>query len=194
MTLALLALLACAPAVVDEPAAPVAAYDMSAPLPADSVYQLEAPLVGADAGALGLDIHRGHPTLISMFYASCPMACPMLVADIQSLEAKLTKEERADLRVLLVSLDPDRDTPEALTEAQERYNLDTTRWTLTRTEEFHVREIAAVLGIQYRSLADGEMNHSSIITVLDRDGRIDAKLEGLQKDPEPLIAALRKSK
>jgi cytochrome oxidase Cu insertion factor (SCO1/SenC/PrrC family) len=41
-------------------------------------------------------------------------ACPLLVAKVKALEAKLSAGARKDTRVLLVSFDPDRDTAEAL--------------------------------------------------------------------------------
>ncbi len=160
-------------------------------LPADSLYTVSIPLVDDRGEPLGLDWGRGHPTLISMFYASCPTACPMLVNEVKGLEAKLRPEERADLRVLLVSLDPERDDPAALARAAERYGVHSERWRLTRTEPEHVRTLAALLDIQYRDLPNGEMNHSSVLTLLDRRGRVVARREGLGGTVDPLVEALR---
>jgi len=192
MTPLLFGLLACG--LGDPPVDPFAAQveaALAAPLPEDSLYTMELPLVDSHGEEASLAAGHGHPTLISMFYASCPTACPMLVGEVQSMEARLTPEERADLRVVLVSLDPDRDTPEALAEAAERYGVDGTRWTLNRTEDAHVRTLSALLDIQYRDLPDGEMNHSSILTLLDRQGRVVARREGLGGTVDPLVEALR---
>jgi cytochrome oxidase Cu insertion factor (SCO1/SenC/PrrC family) len=49
---------------------------------ADSIYELSAVLVDQGGTRVGLDLFRGHPVLISMFYASCGDACPLLVAEI----------------------------------------------------------------------------------------------------------------
>lgn len=49
--------------------------------------------------------------------------------------------------------------------------LDPARWTLARTEAHAVRQLAAVLGVRYRALADGGFNHTSELVLLDRDGR-----------------------
>ncbi len=57
---------------------------------------------------------RGHPVLIAMFNATCPDACPLLIADLQRIEGELPSRIKADLRIVLVSLDPERDTPDAL--------------------------------------------------------------------------------
>jgi protein SCO1/2 len=161
------------------------------PLPTDSLYQLPVTAVDQTGAPSALDRFRGQPVLISMFYASCPAACPLLIRDIQALEAALPAPERAQLRVLLVSLDPARDTPEALAAALAQVQADPGRWAMLRTAPGDVRAVAAALGIRYRPTPDGEMNHSSILTVLDADGRPKARLEGLGRDPAPLVEALR---
>ncbi len=182
-----LVLLACS-ATPEDPIAE--AYDYGSPVPGTSLYQLDVDLVDQDGEATTLAEYRGHPVIISMFYASCPTACPLLISDVLALEEALPAEVLADTRVLLVSLDPDRDDPEALQGVVRTRSLDTDRWTLSRAELDDVRLVAASLSVSYRALADGEMNHSSILTVLDRDGVPVATLEGLRQDPAPLVEAL----
>jgi hypothetical protein len=68
--------------------------------------------------------------------------------------------------------------------------VDTVRWTLSRAALVDVRLVAAAVCVSYRALDDGEMNHSSILTALDRDGVPVFQLEGLRQDPTALVAAL----
>ncbi len=93
-------------------------------LPGDSLYQLPVVGVSQTGSETRWDAQRGHPVVVSMFYASCPAACPMLIADLQSFENSLSTEEKQDLRVVLVSLDPERDTPEALAKIAAEHGLD----------------------------------------------------------------------
>lgn len=144
----------------------------AAEIPDTSVYQLHAQLTDQDGRATTLDVHRGRPTLVTMFYASCPNVCPMLIASMRRMEQQLPPDSRERLRVLLVSLDPERDTPAALKVLAERYRVDAHRWTFARAQDGDVRKLAAVLGIRYRKLPDGEFNHSTVITLLDASGRI----------------------
>jgi SCO1/SenC len=97
-----------------------------AELPSDSIYQLRAQLTTQTATSAGLDLHRGHPTLISMFYGSCPAACPMLITALQVYESHLDEPSQARLRVLLVSFDPQRDTPEQLDRLARLHRADLT--------------------------------------------------------------------
>jgi SCO1/SenC len=56
----------------------------------------------------------------AMFYAACTTACPMLIAAMQLYESHLDESSRAQLRVLLVSFDAARDTPQQLDPRQRR--------------------------------------------------------------------------
>lgn len=157
----------------------------------NSIYQMPVALTDQDNNTFGLDVFNDHPIIISMFYGKCPHVCPLLISTIQLTEKQLTPEQRKNLRVLLVSLDPENDTPAALKAVAAKQNVDTTRWKLTRAEEQDVRKIAAVLGIRYRGLPDGEFNHSTILTLLDRSGAIRAKSSKLAAVDEEFLGIIR---
>jgi protein SCO1 len=163
----------------------------AAPPRGDSVYALAAPLVDQRGRTVGLDLFRGHPVLISMFYANCPDACPLLIADLQRMERELPPRINADLRIVLVSLDPERDTPDALQALARTRQVDESRWRLLRAPEDTVRDIAALLGVKYRRLPDGSFNHSSVITLLDPDGAVVARDDAIGGPHEALLRGLR---
>lgn len=158
--------------------------------PPASIYHLDAELTNQAGEPVGLDLYRGHPVVITMFYASCPAACPLLIDTIRAVERSLDPKVTAGLRVLMVSVDPERDNPAALTALAKTRRIDLSRWTLATADEATVRKIAAMLSIQYRKLPDGEFNHSSVLTVLSRDGEIRRQSSLLGRvDPE-IAAAL----
>jgi len=164
----------------------------SAPRPAasgPSLYDLALPLTSSSGGSVGLDVDRGHPTLISMFYGSCAASCPVLIGTIARALDQLPEDVRGDARVLLVSFDPARDTPERLRELAAAHHLDD-RWTLASARDSDARTLAAVLGIRYRVVARGQFFHTSAVVALDRAGRTTARMDGLG-DPTQLVAALR---
>lgn len=155
-----------------------------------SIYQLETRLTDQNGQTVGLDVFRGQPVLISMFYASCPMACPLLINDIKRLEQRLEPEVLNQTRVLLVSMDAERDTPKALTLLAEERGLDLNRWRLTSTPEAQARELAAILGIKYRRLSDGNFDHTSVITLLDANGNMEGRIEGAGQPSDALVKRL----
>ena len=152
-----------------------------------SLYQLHEKLLSQDGKAIDLDLYRGKPVLVTMFYASCPATCPLIIDTLRAVERKLDEPKRNQLRVLLVSIDPERDTPAALRKLADERHIDTSRWTLAHADAAAVRRIAAALSIQYRKLPDGQFSHSAIISALAVDGKIVAQSAELgHADPELL--------
>jgi protein SCO1/2 len=156
-----------------------------------SLYQLELTLTDQSARVRDFDLYRGQPTLVTMFYGSCPMACPLLIDTVRAIESTLTPQERARVRVLMVSVDPERDTPEALAALARQRRIDLQRWTLARADANDVRMLAAALNIQYRRLPNGEYNHTSVISLLGADGRMLQQTSVLGRAEPEFVAALK---
>ena len=164
------------------------------PLPGESVYRLSTTLTDQHGKRFDWSKRRGKPQLVSMFYTSCRYICPLIVDSGKAVEKQLTPEERKRLGILLISMDPARDTPAALMSVATKRKLDPARWTLASPAQADVRKIAGVLGIRYRALADGEFNHTSALVLLDGEGRILARTEqmGAKVDPE-FMAEVRRA-
>lgn len=164
------------------------------PLPGDSIYQLPLPLTDSQGQTRDWRALRGKPRLVSMFYTSCQYICPLIIESGKAVERQLTPAQQKRLGVLLVSMDPARDTPAALKKVVDQRKLDLSRWTLATPPANDVRSVAAVLGIRYRQLADGEFNHSSMLILVDANGRILARTEKIGSQPDPeFVAAVRKA-
>ena len=181
--LVLCMLAACGGAVdpVPPPQPPVARAQSTEP----SLYELGLTLRDATGQRIGLDVSRGHPVVLTMFYASCNVACPVLIDDVRRTLAQLPP----DVQVVLVSFDAERDTPAALAALAKARGLDG-RWTLAAADPADARELAAAFGYRYRKLENGEFFHGSTIVLLDEAGRPLAKTEGFGQHAT-LVAALR---
>ncbi len=156
----------------------------------ESIYLIGGDYESHDGKKVSLEILRGKPVLISMFYGTCPHACPMLITDLKRVEQALPEALREKVQVVLVTFDPARDTPASMKALLEAHRVDTGRWTMMRTAPEKVQELAAVLGIKYRFAAGGAINHSTVITLLDAEGRIVERLEGLRQPEGPLVEKL----
>ena len=178
-----LALLLLATATFARAAAPVCCVELasSAPLAARSLYQLDATWTDDAARPVKLASLRGRPVVLTMFFASCESACPILVSEMQRLRAALPAAMREKARFVLVSFDTARDTPAVLAACRERAALDA-GWMLLRGEAAAVQELAMLLGVKYRQDARGQFSHSNLITVLNAEGEIVHQRPGLQGD------------
>ena len=175
-------------------AAPSPAPAAATPLPRDSVYQLALPLTDQHGRTSDWRSRRGKPQLVSMFYTSCKYICPLIVDSGKAIEHRLAPAERARIGIVLISMDPARDTPAALRRVFDKRGLDAGRWLLAAPPAADVRTVAGLLGIRYRQLADGEFNHTSALVLLDAEGRILARSEQVGSTPDPaFVAAVRKA-
>ncbi len=159
----------------------------------DSLYQLPVSLTTSRGEALELSSLRGRALLVTMFYSRCTSVCPILTMTLQRLDGKLSRVEQSNLRVLMVSLDADHETPATLAAFAEEHHLDPSRWIVARASGADVRALAAALGIRYRALPDGTFNHSTVISLLDREGVVRASSTTLTAVDEDFIGAVRRT-
>lgn len=178
------ALVVCTPGAGADPAV--------APLPRDSVYQLDARMTDQAGQPRAFGSLRGRARVVTMFYTSCQLVCPLIVERVRTIEKALTSRELERVGLVLISMDPLRDSPEALRRVMEERRLDASRWTLLRPDPADLRALAGVLGVRYRELEDGEFNHTTALVLLDADGRIVARTDQVSagRDAE-FVAAVR---
>lgn len=162
-----------------------------APLSGRSVFQLEGAWSDQEGQGFTLSQLRGKPTVVVMFYGTCLHVCPILVRDAQRVEEALTPDERAKLQVLLVTVDPARDSAEQLKKYAAEKKLDLARWHLLRGDEGQTRELAAVLGVKYRLHPNGDISHSNLVTLLNAEGEVVHQTEGLRQPVEPMVGEFR---
>ena len=115
----------------------------------------------------------------------------MIFDPIRATLAKGGKPAHDGVRVLMVTVDPERDSVAALKKTASAHGADD-RWQVARANASGTREVAALLGVQYRRLADGDFNHSSTILLLDAEGRINARTNTLGAVDPKLVDAMRK--
>lgn len=160
------------------------------PLPPASIWQLPGTFTDVSGRDLELSGLAGRPVALVMFYGSCRHACPILFGDMLRLEATLSEATRAETRFVMVTIDPERDTLEALGQMAVAYELDLSRWMLLRAEPDVTLELATLLGVRYRGQTDGQISHSNLITILDSNGVIAGQFEGLRHPTQPIADAV----
>jgi protein SCO1 len=146
-----------------------------------SIYQAESSWTTDQQKQIKLGDLRGKPQVVLMFFSRCTTACPVLINDLKRISAALTPEERAQVGFTLVSFDAQQDTPSALAEYRGKWNLSDEHWTFLSGRPDDIRELAMLLGIQFKETADG-FAHSNVITLLNARGEIVHQQVGLNSD------------
>jgi len=134
---------------------------------------------------------KGKWSLVYFGYTHCPDACPTALNDI-SIALEDLGAKRDAVRPVFITVDPERDTPEAL----KAYvtSFDAPILALTGTPE-QVAQAAKAYRVYYakhpEAGGDYSMDHSSVIYVMDPEGRFTASFTH-QSVPEEIAERLKK--
>lgn len=136
----------------------VAAFLVASPTPAGAedararAYFTDLVLENQDGRPVRFysDVLEGRIVVIGTFYTHCPDACPLLVHKLKSVEKSLRETKNGAVEFVLISVDPERDTPRAMRRFARRLKIDRPGWTLLSGEPTRVHDILKRLG-QYRT-------------------------------------------
>ena len=120
---------------------------------------------------------NGSWTFIYVGYTFCPDACPLSLQTLSRMYAGLTEQNAADnVRTLLVSVDPERDTPERLKEYVKYFDESFVGATGTNQNlAAFAKQISAVYSVpEDRSKKDYLVDHSSSIVLINPNAEVHA--------------------
>lgn len=131
-----------------------------------------------------LESFRGRPVLVGFAFAHCQTVCPLIVSDM--LGAQRSLEETP--AVVIVTLDPWRDTPGRLPSMARQWGLGADAHVLSGEPVRVERTLNAWRVPRVRNQKTGDIAHPSIVYVVDRNGRIAFAVSG---GAEAISAAVR---
>lgn len=134
-------------------------------------------LVDQDGNAVADGDLRGAILVVDFIFTSCPDVCPLLTQRMADLQQRLPRAERGvPIRLVSISVDPERDTPEALRAFAAQYGAQTDQWRFLTGEPGHVAEVIAGFKVAAQKMADeGEdyhVVHSEKFLLVDVDGSV----------------------
>ncbi|MEW5849596.1 MAG: SCO family protein [Myxococcota bacterium] len=116
---------------------------------------------------------RGRVVVITGVYSTCATACPMIVQQAKGVIRDLPAELAAQVSVLGVSLDPERDTPESLARMATLHRVSPPQFYFLGGEPTQVNTLLDSLGFERRrNPQTGTIDHASMYIVVDKTGRI----------------------
>ncbi len=145
----------------------------------DGIFLFDSPralpavtLQSATGGQWTTDDLQGQWNLLFFGYTFCPDICPTTMAELRQLAASLPPEDAARLRVTMVSVDPQRDTPKQMAEYLNFFSPDFHGAT---GDSQQLAQLAAALSIAYIEPDTGSANylvdHSGQVVLIDPKGR-----------------------
>ena len=136
---------------------------------------------------------RGEPVGVTFLYTTCPevAACPMTTAKFSRLDAMLREKKFGHL--IVVTVDPEHDTPAVLKEYAEKAGADPARWSFLTGEPVAVADVASRFGILY-SKKGSQILHQQGVAVVDPEGRLATIYYGDLWQPEHVLRDMEKAR
>ncbi len=138
----------------------------------ESIYNVTSIWQNRFSHKIRLDSLRGKIQVVAMVYTHCEYACPRILADIKRIRNALSEPALNQTNFVIVSIDPERDTPNRLSQFATENDLNNQHWTLLHGNQGDILEIAALLGVKYKRISQEDFTHSNIISVLNKEGEI----------------------
>ena len=147
-------------------------------------------LVGSDEKRVSLSDLDGEVWVADFIFTQCAGVCPVLSARMGELQTVL-KERSIDAKLVSISVDPSRDSPEVLAAYSRRFSADPERWLFLTGDRAALHTLIGQgfqLSVAERSPEDaaadgGELiTHSDRFVLVDRDGRIRGYYHGTDRD------------
>ena len=154
-----------------------------------SIFNLSSKWTTQNNEVLELKDLKGDVLVMVMIYTSCKAACPRLVADMRNIHEKVNDSKT---KYILISIDPEADTPQKLKKFAIENEMNNKQWTFLNGNIDDVREFANVLAVKYKKISPIDFSHSNIISVFDKQGVLYHQQEGLGVDNKETVEAIIK--
>lgn len=159
-------------------------------------------LTNQDGKKISLTDFKGKVLGITFIYAQCPLpdACIKLSREFSdiSLQLQASPDYKDKIRLLSVSFDPERDTPEKLRRYGTGYlgnpeKPDFTIWQLAVGNDKEVRALADFFGLKYEVDSEDKaiINHNLVTAVISPEGKVVKMLPGNRWDTDLLMRELQ---
>ncbi len=158
----------------------------------------EFTLTDQDGQRFALSSLQGKVVLIFFGYTMCPDACPTTLSKLSSAYARLNEGERAQVKAVYITIDPERDTPAVMKDHLTYFGVDAVGLTGTVEE---TSKVAAQFGAHFERTNDKTaagylMSHTVSVFGLDARGRTrvlidyEASVDLVVKEIRALLAAV----
>ena len=162
------------------------------PLKPDSIFNVNSEWEKQDGSKISLTDFKGKVIVTAMIFTSCKTACPRLTSEMRNISKKVGKVDPDEIQYVLISIDPETDTPEVMKAYLKTNQFDEKEWTFIRSSEEDTRELANIMAIKYKEISPMEFSHSNIISVYAKDGTLAFQKEGLDENIEVTANEIRK--
>jgi protein SCO1 len=151
----------------------------------------EFTLTTQDNARLSLRDLRGKVIAVTFVYTSCADTCPLLTAKLASLQARLGADFGPKVFFVSVTVDPERDTPEVLKRYAQAHGANPAGWAFLTGTSVEIDEVEKKYGVFAKKNPRGDVDHTFLTSLVDRDGILRVQYLGVRFDPVELLGDVR---
>ncbi len=133
---------------------------------------------------------RGKAVVLDFICTHCQGPCPFLTSSHVSLQRSVPQALRERTHFVSITLDPARDTPDALRAYAVARGADLSGWSFLTGPVERVDAVLRAYGVGVAMGEGGEIVHTVATFLIDPDGRIAARYLGLEHEPRALLDEL----
>ena len=134
---------------------------------------------------------RGKVVAVNFVFTRCGEVCPLATDKMVGIQQELGDAFGRDVFFVSVTVDPEHDTSAVLAEYARAFGCDLSGWAFLTGATAAIREVARNYGVVYRQLADGDVEHILLTSLIDREGTLRVQYMGERFDPSELLHDLR---
>ncbi len=123
---------------------------------------------GVSGRAVTLSAHRGQVVVLTFLFTTCPDVCPLTASRFRAAQAEL-QADASRVTFIAVSVDPDRDTPEAVRVFSAAHGL-ASQWYYLVGGRAQLAPVWAAYGIGVQA-GSTTVTHNDAVYLIDRRGR-----------------------
>jgi protein SCO1 len=132
-------------------------------------------LITQTGQTLRLSDLKGKVLLVSFIFTTCNGTCPATTHRMSQVQQELKTRGLCNgdrVRLLSITLDPARDTPEVLSSYLRLYDIDAASWSFLTGPNDQVARTIQAWGMWARPATNGQLDHPSRIFLVDIRGQI----------------------
>jgi protein SCO1 len=148
-------------------------------------------LTDQDGRRVALKDLRGKVLAVTFIFASCADTCPLLTAKMAAVQDRLGAAFGPDVRFVSITVDPERDTPEALKLYAQAHHANPAGWSFLTGTPAEIRRIAGGYGVVYKKTPRGDVDHTFLTSLVDRGGTLRVQYMGVRFDQDELLHDLQ---
>ena len=151
----------------------------------------EFTLTTQDGKRLALKELRGKVLAITFIFASCVDTCPLLTAKMAGIQNRLGSDFGKKVHFVSITVDPERDTPDVLKRYGEAHKANAAGWAFLTGTSAEISEVAKRYGIYYKKTPRGDVDHTFLTSLVDRNGILRVQYMGVKFNPDEMLRDLQ---